>query len=64
MNLRKKKELIARTLKVGKDRITFVESRLEEIKEIITKQDVRDLVADKAIIIKEEIIDTINNDRT
>ena len=52
MNLRAKKQLAARTLKVGKGRIAFVESRKEEIKEAITKQDIRDLFASKAIIIK------------
>ncbi|MBT3404835.1 hypothetical protein HN832_02110 [archaeon] len=52
MNLRKKKELTARTLNVGKARINFVEARLEEIKEAITKQDIRDLLKDGAILIK------------
>ncbi|MFC1710659.1 50S ribosomal protein L19e [Nanoarchaeota archaeon] len=53
MNLRQKKELAARTLKVGKSRVVFVKSRLEEIKEAITKQDIRDLKREGAIIIKE-----------
>ena len=53
MNLSKKKMLAARTLKVGKGRIVFVKSRLEEIKEAITKQDIRDLNKEGAIIIKE-----------
>jgi large subunit ribosomal protein L19e len=53
MNLRKKKELAARTLKVGKERIVFVKERLEEIKEAITKQDIRDLKAEGAIFVKE-----------
>ena len=53
MNLSKKKKLAANTLKVGKERIMFVKSRLEEIKEAITKQDIRDLCKDKAIIIKD-----------
>ncbi len=48
----KKKELAAKTLKVGKARIKFVHARLDEIKEAITKQDIRDLVASGAIIIK------------
>ncbi len=43
MNLRTKKELAAKALKVGKERIVFVEARLDEIKEAITKQDMRDL---------------------
>jgi len=53
MNLKSKKELAARTLKVGTGRIKFVESRIDEIKEALTKQDIKDLYNDKAIIIKE-----------
>ncbi len=53
MNLRSKTELAARTLKVGKGRIRFIELRKDEIKEAITKQDIRDLVSSGAIIIKE-----------
>ena len=52
MNLKKKKELAARTLKVGKDRIIFVKERLEEIKEAITKQDIRELQKEGAIVVK------------
>jgi len=53
MNLTSKKELAARTLKVGKERIVFVVARLNEIKEAITKQDIKDLNKDGAILIKE-----------
>lgn len=53
MNLRNKKELAARTFGVGKNRISFMESRKDEIKEALTKQDIRDLVAGGAIIIKD-----------
>ncbi len=53
MNLKHKKALAARTLGVGKERIAFVMSRLDEIKEMMTKQDVRELYKDGAIIIKE-----------
>ena len=53
MNLRKKKELAARTLKVGKERIVFLRPRIDEIKKAITKQDIRDLQKDGAIIVKE-----------
>ena len=53
MNLLKKKELAARTLNVGKDRIVFNIQRLDEIKEAITKQDIKDLFSSKAIVIKE-----------
>ncbi len=53
MNLSKKKSLAVKTLNVGKDRIVFVKSRLEDIKEAITKQDIKDLQKDGAIIVKE-----------
>lgn len=53
MNLRTKKQLAAKTFGVGKERIVFVNERLEEIKEAITKQDMRMLQKDGAIIIKE-----------
>ncbi len=53
MQLNKKKELAARTLGVGKNRILFNMTRLDEIKEAITKQDIKDLAAEKAIMIKE-----------
>lgn len=53
MNLAKKKTLASKTLGVGKGRIIFNVKRLEEIKEAITKQDIRDLFSSGAIIIKE-----------
>ena len=53
MNLSKKKSLTIKALKVGKKRITFVKSRLEDIKEAITKQDIKDLQKDGAIIVKD-----------
>jgi len=54
MNLRNKKILAAKTLDVGKGRIIFLPQRLEEIKEAITKQDIKDLLKDGAIRIKEK----------
>jgi len=53
MNLRKKKDLAAKALKVGRERIVFVNSRKDEIKEAITKQDIRELQKDGAVIAKE-----------
>lgn len=53
MNLLNKKKLAARTLGVGKERVVFSNSRLNDIKEAITKQDIKDLHADGAIKIKE-----------
>ena len=52
MNLGKKKALTARTFDIGKERIIFIKSRLEDIKEAITKQDIKDLHKDGAILIK------------
>lgn len=52
MNLGKKKALAVKALKVGKKRISFVKPRIDEIKEAITKQDIRDLKKDGAIIVK------------
>ncbi len=53
MNLRKKKQLAAKTFGVGESRIALNINRLDEIKDAITKQDMRDLKASGAIIIKE-----------
>ena len=53
MKLEGKKSLIVRTLGVGRDRISFNTSRLSEVKEAITKQDIRDLVQSGVIIIKQ-----------
>ena len=54
MKLENKKALVARTLKVGKNRIVFNTQRLSELKEAITKQDIRDLKESGAIHIKAE----------
>lgn len=53
MDLRKKRSLAARTIGVGVGRVMFNTGRLDEIKEAITKQDIRDLVASKAIFVRE-----------
>lgn len=53
MKLEAKKELVARALKVGKNRISFNTARLSELKEAITKQDIKDLKSSGAIHIKE-----------
>ncbi len=51
MDLTKKKQLAARTLGVGVGRIRFNSNNINEIKEAITKQDIRDLVVAKAILV-------------
>jgi len=53
MNLAKRKELAAKVLKVGKNRIVFVKENLAEIKEAITRMDIIDLHKSGAIQIKE-----------
>ena len=53
MQLDKKKNLSAKVLKVGKNRILFVEERLPEIKEAITRMDILDLHKSGAIQIRE-----------
>lgn len=52
MNLRRKKDMAVKALKVGRKRIVFIASRLTDIKEAITKQDIRDLKDDGAILVK------------
>ena len=52
MNLAKKKQLAAETLKVGKHRIVFNIEGLPEIKEAITKQDIKTLFQEGIITIK------------
>lgn len=52
MNLNKKKLLAARVLGVGKNRIVFNQANLAEIKEAITRQDIKTLHQEKIITIK------------
>ncbi len=55
MKLDKKKMLAARVLGVGKGRVIFNKERLDEIKEAITKQDIRDLFDAGAISVAQII---------
>ena len=50
MQLKNQKVLASQILKCGKGRVKFDPTRLEEIKESITKADIKSLVNDKAII--------------
>jgi len=52
MNLKNKKTMASNALKVGRDRIVFLAERLVEIKEAITKQDIRELKEEGAILVK------------
>ena len=49
MTLRIQKRLSSEVLKVGINRVKFDESRLDDIKEAITKRDIKELISDKAI---------------
>jgi large subunit ribosomal protein L19e len=53
MNLNTKRRLAARALGVGVNRIRFNNERLSDVQEAITKQDIRDLVADGALSVRE-----------
>jgi len=53
MKLDRKKLLAVNALGVGKKRILFNNASLGEIKEAITRQDIRDLLAAGAITIKQ-----------
>jgi len=52
-NLKKKKKLIARTLNVGVERIRLDETMKDEIKEAITRQDIKDLYKEGIIKVKD-----------
>ena len=52
--LRKRKALASKVLGVGKNKIIFDSSKLAEIKEAITKQDIRDLYEAGIISIREQ----------
>lgn len=53
MQLAKKKELAAKVLKVGKNRVIFIEGHTAEIKEAITRQDILDLQTSGAIQVRD-----------
>ena len=52
MNVKNQKRLAARILKVGKRRILLDQTKLPEIKEAITKTDLRALISDGTIDVK------------
>ena len=53
MKLENKKEFAANVLGVGKGRIIFNKTRLSELKEAMTRQDIKDLFSSGAIFIAE-----------
>lgn len=54
MNLKNKRRIAASALKVGRNRVWFDESRLDEIKEVITKSNIRKLINDRTIQARPE----------
>ncbi|MDP4012776.1 MAG: 50S ribosomal protein L19e [Candidatus Nanoarchaeia archaeon] len=54
MNLKSQKRISASILKVGRNRVFFDPARLPEIKEAITRGDLKKLIADLAIQAKQE----------
>lgn len=53
MKLEGKKAFVAKVLGVGKARVVFNTTRLSDVKESLTRQDIRDLVSQGAITVKE-----------
>lgn len=54
MNLTNQKRIAAQILKAGVNRIIFDPEKLKEIKEAITKEDIRTLIDEKAIVAKQK----------
>ncbi len=54
MNLRNKRLIASRILKVGLDRVWFDPGRGSEIKEAITRDDLRKLIVNGAILVKQK----------
>ncbi|MGD0329547.1 MAG: 50S ribosomal protein L19e [Nitrososphaeria archaeon] len=53
MNLKSKKELIARTLGVGASRIKLMPEARDRIQDAITRAEIRSLIDSKAVIVKQ-----------
>jgi len=54
-NLDKKKEIAAKVLKTGVNKVRFKEDSLGEIKEALTREDIKELIKKKSIVKKREI---------
>ncbi|MBS3167833.1 50S ribosomal protein L19e [Candidatus Woesearchaeota archaeon] len=52
MNLRSKKEMVARLLDIGLGRVWFNPEKSNEIKEAVTKEDLRGLISNGVILVK------------
>ena len=54
MNLRNKRRMTASILGVGLDRVWFDSNKMKEIKDAITKDDLRKLISDGSILVKQK----------
>lgn len=54
MNLKNKKRIAAQLLKAGTKRVWFNPDKLSEIKEAITKEDIRNLIREGSIRVKQK----------
>lgn len=54
MNLRNKRKIVARILKVGIDRVWFDPGRASDIQQAITKDDFRKLISEGAVLVKQK----------
>lgn len=54
MNLKTQRRIAANLLKVGTNKVKFDEDKLNDIKEALTKEDIRGLIKEKAITAKPE----------
>lgn len=54
MDLKNKKQLASKVLKVGKERVYFNPESLKQIEEAITRQDILDLKESGAIFVKDK----------
>ena len=53
MNTKLQKKLVGRALRIGKDRVKLKPSEASEIKEAITKADIKDLIKEGSIVISQ-----------
>ncbi len=54
MNLKNKRQMAARLLKVGYDRVWFDPTRSQDLKEAITKDSLRKLLREGALLVKQK----------
>lgn len=54
MNLRNKKVIVSKILKVGLGRVWFDQNRIKDIKEAITRDDLRKLIVEGVILVKQK----------